>query len=152
MTTYEYRLFAADFAVQSLRNRAACSLIWCLARYSTHRTLASAPTSRIENRPWPVTSAIAGLEVATGKSSVQSRRPARPVALGRRRTRIHLHAHRRLLRRFVAALGGLVLDRVFRCINSSYLQNTCCFRFSRHGCGPGGPGSSACAGRRQSSF
>ncbi|MGO8746867.1 MAG: hypothetical protein ACLQNE_12850 [Thermoguttaceae bacterium] len=31
MRTYEYGLFAADFAVEALRNRVSAALIWCLA-------------------------------------------------------------------------------------------------------------------------
>jgi hypothetical protein len=31
MKTYEYGLFAADFAIQALRNRVSAALIWCLA-------------------------------------------------------------------------------------------------------------------------
>ncbi len=53
MTTYEYGLFAADFAVEALRNQVSAALIWCLAPvYYSDRVQQKASLWEHKDRRW----------------------------------------------------------------------------------------------------
>lgn len=53
MRTYEYGVFAADFAVQALRNRVSVALIWCLAPvYYSDRIQKRASLWEHKDRGW----------------------------------------------------------------------------------------------------